>query len=634
MPKKRTQNKNKKGRKSLKAQWHWRGPMVVGVGVLGFVVTLLILAVFMNDLNWSLFTQTVVDEKMDEKRDEGKVFSEIKTALIAQVASSRMTVCARNMSHNDCRVDTSTRVNIPRQGTYTVVGNVQRGTHNRECQSHEDFDLYIDGEFYVSNIDDDVCEPGTSYVYRNHNFPRITLSAGNHTIRMLHRWRDRSGISNAESVGVALTFRLNTECGNGVRETGEQCDTGGNNGRVCTPVYGSNCTYCNNNCQNVTIEGPNCGDGTVDGNNEQCDDGEQNGRVCTPAYGGICTYCDSNCESQTLIGDSCGDGTINGDNEQCDDGEQNGVVPSVSYGETATYCRSDCTEGSVIGGACGDGEVEGDEQCDDGNTTSGDGCSSTCQDEDSSINLTKLVSESLVEAGETVTYTYRVDNEGEVSLTNLNLTDDRLGDISCPETTLGIGESMTCTRATIINAGVTNTAVVEGNDPLDNVVTASDTVVVNVESTPEIIEEEEEDEEDCNSSIGNYIWYDTNGNGVQEDIEEGIEDIKVCAFNGNKRYCDTTDKNGRYKIKDLCAGSYDVVVKDVGEMSQTYDPDGKKDNKTEVKLRNNDKHTKADFGYRGVAPVTGLITNIILLIGLSTLLTIGILMLMKKKGAL
>ncbi|HSN24636.1 MAG TPA: DUF4215 domain-containing protein, partial [Kofleriaceae bacterium] len=28
---------------------------------------------------------------------------------------------------------------------------------------------------------------------------------------------------------------------------------------------------------------------------------------------------------------------------------------------------------------CGDGVVDGSEQCDDGNTTSGDGCSATCE---------------------------------------------------------------------------------------------------------------------------------------------------------------------------------------------------------------------------------------------------------------
>src|SRR5690349_20466005 len=39
-----------------------------------------------------------------------------------------------------------------------------------------------------------------------------------------------------------------------------------------------------------------------------------------------------------------------------------------------------CSEGSS-NNTCGDGEKEGSEQCDDGNTSNGDGCSSTCHAE-------------------------------------------------------------------------------------------------------------------------------------------------------------------------------------------------------------------------------------------------------------
>jgi cysteine-rich repeat protein len=45
-------------------------------------------------------------------------------------------------------------------------------------------------------------------------------------------------------------------------------------------------------------------------------------------------------------------------------------------------CRSDCTydeSGCSASADCGNGVVEGSEQCDDGNTTGGDGCSGSCQ---------------------------------------------------------------------------------------------------------------------------------------------------------------------------------------------------------------------------------------------------------------
>jgi LPXTG-motif cell wall-anchored protein len=151
------------------------------------------------------------------------------------------------------------------------------------------------------------------------------------------------------------------------------------------------------------------------------------------------------------------------------------------------------------------------------------------------------------------------------------------------------------------------------------------------EEEPEKKPKKEKDD-DCDASIGDYIWYDTNGNKKQDSIEEGISGVKVCAYKGNKKYCDTTDKHGKYKIKDLCDGSYKVVVKDVSGLKQTYDPDGHKDNQTKVKLDEGEKYKKADFGYQGIAPKTGLATNIILLIGVSTLITIGILFFMRKKG--
>jgi len=61
-----------------------------------------------------------------------------------------------------------------------------------------------------------------------------------------------------------------------------------------------------------------------------------------------------------LVG-ACGDGIVDED-EECDP-----LFP------TDNGCKADCTK--VV---CGDGVTEGDEECDDGNTASGDGCSSTC----------------------------------------------------------------------------------------------------------------------------------------------------------------------------------------------------------------------------------------------------------------
>jgi cysteine-rich repeat protein len=66
------------------------------------------------------------------------------------------------------------------------------------------------------------------------------------------------------------------------------------------------------------------------------------------------------------FGPRCGDGVRDPDHEQCDDGKNDG-----GYGECAKNCK--------LGQRCGDGVINGKETCDDGNTKSSDGCSSTCR---------------------------------------------------------------------------------------------------------------------------------------------------------------------------------------------------------------------------------------------------------------
>jgi uncharacterized repeat protein (TIGR01451 family) len=204
-------------------------------------------------------------------------------------------------------------------------------------------------------------------------------------------------------------------CGDGIKQTCEQCDKGTVlNGQVCNPLYGSSCTYCSTQCTNVTLNGPYCGDNTCNGaetcstcasdcgvcapvcgngqketgeqcddnnlnNNdgcsstckieicgdnikqtsEQCDKGTLNGNVCSPLYGSSCTYCSTQCTNVTLNGPYCGDNTCNG-------------------AETCSTCASDCGTCAPV---CGNGVKEIGEQCDDHNTVSGDGCSSTCKTE-------------------------------------------------------------------------------------------------------------------------------------------------------------------------------------------------------------------------------------------------------------
>ena len=176
-------------------------------------------------------------------------------------------------------------------------------------------------------------------------------------------------------------------CGDGILQTGEQCDDGnavpgdGCSG-VCTIESGYACPAPGVACVRIWV----CGNAHVDPG-EACDDGNTSGgdgcsADCTtvePGWtcpdvggnGGPCTKAPVN---------SCGDGTVAG-NEECDDGntvsgDGCSSTCAVEAGYTCPTPGKACKKIEF----CGDGVVNLDigEQCDDGNALSGDGCSAVC----------------------------------------------------------------------------------------------------------------------------------------------------------------------------------------------------------------------------------------------------------------
>ncbi len=172
-------------------------------------------------------------------------------------------------------------------------------------------------------------------------------------------------------------------CGDGVRQGSEQCDDGNT----------SNNDTCLNTCQNAW-----CGDGFQQGT-EQCDNGTNNTMIYVCPYGVTsCTMCSTMCTLQQGTTSYCGDGYMDYlHGEFCDDGNTNDgdgcsshcLLEGYTCGSCGTYhevsswifnfsdaasCENYCPE-------CGDGVKGTYEECDDGNTTSGDGCSGTCRTE-------------------------------------------------------------------------------------------------------------------------------------------------------------------------------------------------------------------------------------------------------------
>jgi len=138
----------------------------------------------------------------------------------------------------------------------------------------------------------------------------------------------------------------NVECGDGIVEPNETCDT------KLDPKCPADCTYT-------------CGDGIAEAPAEQCDPGSATNPICTET-----------CQLRPL--NVCGDKFING-SEACDHSATGDIFPSGT--PAGSTCSADCKTITSPTIKCGDGTIAGTETCDDGNG-SGTGvsakCSNTC----------------------------------------------------------------------------------------------------------------------------------------------------------------------------------------------------------------------------------------------------------------
>jgi len=151
------------------------------------------------------------------------------------------------------------------------------------------------------------------------------------------------------------------DCGNKIKNFGEQCDDGNVvSGDGCS----STCQYECNLIAPCSVGTTLCSDGTCSLNCGFCDEGT------------TCDY-DTTCDA----GEGCTCSDCDGKLDTCETGllcslDDNACCKSEADGTCDNYCSfvdPDCT------GECGNGIEETGEQCDDENIIFGDGCSSTCQ---------------------------------------------------------------------------------------------------------------------------------------------------------------------------------------------------------------------------------------------------------------
>jgi hypothetical protein len=141
----------------------------------------------------------------------------------------------------------------------------------------------------------------------------------------------------------------------------------------------------------------------------------------------------------------------------------------------------------------------------------------------------------LVEPGDPVTWTYDVTNTGDTDLSDIEVTDDRIGTITCPTTSLAAGASMTCTATGTAEADqYTNHARVTGVPTTGGLVDDTD-VSHYLGEAPGILVEKLTEGVDADDEPGPFVpagdavvWtYDvTNGGNVP------LEDVAVVDDQG------------------------------------------------------------------------------------------------------
>ena len=115
-------------------------------------------------------------------------------------------------------------------------------------------------------------------------------------------------------------------------------------------------------------------------------------------------------------------------------------------------------------------------------------------------------------------------------------------------------------------------------------------------------------------SIGDYVWYDINGDGLAQDNEPPLAGVRVFidvngngSWDSNEVYQFTTAA-GYYDFTNLVAGTYNIAV-DYSTLPAgvvcTGDPDGTNNGATTTILAAGQNVTTDNFGFRGNASVSG-----------------------------
>jgi len=187
-----------------------------------------------------------------------------------------------------------------------------------------------------------------------------------------------------------------------------------------------------------------------------------------------------------------------------------------------------------------------------------------------------------ISRGDNLWYQFEITNMGNVTLTNVSVTDETFAiPVTCPSTTLALDESVMCSAdsshtVTIdeANAGqVSNTAMVSGefNSIFYTDSDTLSTIIYPIES----------------SVVSGQVRDDSDGDGNLDDKDAGLANVKIelddgiCTLGVN---CSSTltNENGVFTFASVANGSYLIVENDLADYNSTADSDPPNDNRIDV----------------------------------------------------
>ena len=210
--------------------------------------------------------------------------------------------------------------------------------------------------------------------------------------------------------------------------------------------------------------------------------------------------------------------------------------------------------------------------------------------QDQATGWTDVDGNGRINAGDTLVYSFSVGNTGNTALSGIAITDDKLGAVSCPSTTLAIGKTMTCTAApyTVTSAdegagSVINHASVTAQPPTGTPLTATDSTVTPVETAGIDIVKRHNAPVDTNGNgrvdAGDTITYffDLTNTGNTTLTEVTVTDNKVGTIScpkatlapGEKTTCTITEP---YEVKGVTGGTQ--LVNEASVTGQPIHPGG------------------------------------------------------------